>query len=249
MPTVTLKCPYCLTDNTCFEVSNFKNVYKVRNMQKPKETTHEAIGECRSCKSFCVIFFKAIADSHTRIKDRFCNYINQLSTEINVLEAPGMNVFQMKLIGQTPRPSKALCPKHCPENVETAFLEAEKARITGLFSAASAGYRKTVDRAVTPLVRDLQGYNDHSTLGKKLKLIKDNELFPKIMIEWISIVSKNGNFSLHDDDKDYSEEEEISPSQKFTRALLEYLYTLPDEVNKEFKIIHDRENNEDKAKK
>ena len=244
MPTVTLDCPYCLTNNTCFEVTRFKKV--ITNSQKPVGTTHEAIGECRHCRSVSAIFFRVIPLGLKKIRKNTCSYINNLEIKINYFEAEEYYVKEMLLIGQQPEPSKASCPEHCPDNVKAAFLEAEKARIAGLFGAAASFYRKTIDRAVTPLVEELDKYNDRLMLGQKLELIKVNNLLPKIMTDWIKVVSLNGNFSLHDDDKDYTTADEILPSMEFTITLLEYLYTLPKKVNEEFEAIQSRKDNTEK---
>ena len=50
------------------------------------------------------------------------------------------------------------------------------------------------------------------------------------MIDWIEAVNRDGNFALHDTDQDFTKAEEIAPARSFALYLLEYLYTIPEEV-------------------
>ena len=128
-------------------------------------------------------------------------------------------------------------PANIPSNVERALTEAENARLHGLFSAAAGHYRKTIDRAITPLLPEA-GPKD--MLGQKLGLLKKLDRLPKTFIEWIEIVKDDGNYAMHDDDRDFSSAAEIEPARRFTLTLLQYLFTMPKEVEEARAAIDSR---------
>jgi hypothetical protein len=128
---------------------------------------------------------------------------------------------------QGPEPPKPNIPDHLPERVLRPFLDAEAAFATGLFSLAAAGYRKAVDRAVTPLIGDQA---KGKMLGPKIGMLERLGILPPTMLEWIRLVKDDGNFALHDDDHDFDEKSQVEPAREFTFTLLTYLFTLPEKV-------------------
>lgn len=131
------------------------------------------------------------------------------------------------LAGTIPAVPGADCPAYVEERVARAFVEAEKARLAGAFTAAAGHYRKTVDRAITPLVAKSER---HKMLGTKLGALEKLQRLPEVMLDWIRIVKDDGNYAMHDDDRDFDTAEQVIPARTFTLALLQYLYTLPAEV-------------------
>ena len=118
-------------------------------------------------------------------------------------------------------------PPHLPKRVLNPFLDAEKAFAQGIWSLAAAGYRKAVDRAITPLIGEAaQG----KMLGPKIGMLERTQLLPPAMLEWIRIVKDDGNFALHDDDQDFDTREQVQPAREFAFTLLTYLYSLPEKV-------------------
>lgn len=133
-----------------------------------------------------------------------------------------------EFIGQVPKVAGPNVPEHLPANVVRAYLEAEKAFAQGIWSLAAGGYRKAVDRAITPLLGEQA--KGKMTLGPKIGLLEKTNLLPPAMIEWIKIVKDDGNFALHDDDQDFDAEQDVTPAREFAFTLLTYLYTLPEKV-------------------
>lgn len=131
------------------------------------------------------------------------------------------------LLWQAPELPAPNVPAHLPDAIQRAFLDAEKAFSQGIWSLAAGGYRKAVDRAITPLIgEDAKG----KMLGPKIGMLERTNLLPPAMLDWIRLVKDDGNFALHDDDQDFDSREEVEPAREFASTLLTYLYTLPEKV-------------------
>lgn len=141
----------------------------------------------------------------------------------------GHKVHFSKLL-QAPEPAQPNVPDHLPNAVTRAFLDAEKAFSQGIWSLAAGGYRKAVDRAITPLIADQITGKRRPMLGEKIGMIERLDLLPPAMRDWIGIVKEDGNFALHDDDQDFDTREQVEPAREFAFTLLTYLYTLPEKV-------------------
>ena len=172
-------------------------------------------------------------------------YSNFLTTSESInslnLESEG----RIKLDGYLPKTAEASCPDHCPDNVQRAFIEAEKALQGGLFPSAAASYRKAVERAVTPFVDDKC---KDKMLGQKLGNLEGKSLFPKVMLDFIRVVKDTANHALHAEDHDFTSKGEVAPAREFAKMLLTYLYTLPEQVKTAKSALSDLENNEDRSK-
>lgn len=132
-----------------------------------------------------------------------------------------------ELLMQAPEKPKPNVPQHLPTNIMKPFLEAENVFSLGHWNSAAAGYRKAVDRAVSPLVGE-EGKG--KMLGPKIGMLEKLNLLPPAMLDWIRIVKDDGNFALHDDESDFDTREQVEPSREFAHTLLTYLYTLPEKV-------------------
>ena len=95
------------------------------------------------------------------------------------------SIGKISLDRYLPEIAEASCPDHCPDNVQRAFIEAEKALQGGLFPSAAASYCKAVDWAVTPLVDDKC---KDKLLGQKLGNLEGKSLFPEVMLDFIQKV-------------------------------------------------------------
>ena len=168
-------------------------------------------------------------------------YSNFLTTSesINSLNLEGEG--RIKLDGYLPKTAEA----SCPDNVQRAFIEAEKALQGGLFPSAAASYRKAVERAVTPFVDDKC---KDKMLGQKLGNLEGKSLFPKVMLDFIRVVKDTANHALHAEDHDFTSKGEVAPAREFAKMLLTYLYTLPEQVKTAKSALSDLENNEDRSK-
>ena len=151
----------------------------------------------------------------------------------------------IRLDGYLPEIAEVSCPNHCPDNVQRAFIEAEKALQGGLFPSAAASYRKAVERAVTPFVDDKY---KNKMLGQKLGNLEGKSLFPEVMLDFIRVVKDTANHALHAEDHDFTSTQEVAPAREFAKMLLTYLYTLPEQVKTAKSALSDLEINKDKSK-
>ena len=140
-----------------------------------------------------------------------------------------------------PEIAEASCPDHCPDNVQRAFIEAEKALQGGLFPSAAAFYCKAVDWAVTPLIDDKC---KDKLLGQKLGNLEGKSLFPEVMLDFICVVKDTANHALHTEGHDFTSTQELAPAREFVKMLLIYLYTLPEQVKTAKFALSDLEINE-----
>ncbi|MBT3142899.1 DUF4145 domain-containing protein [Ruegeria litorea] len=216
-------CPHCQTRNSHFSGEENKINASKSFDSKPRGVVAEMPITCSSCKSISIGYFEGIERREM---------LQLLDT--NQFQYQDL-IFQLKTtIPKMPNPT---CPEHTPKNVELAFIEAENALIARLYGSAASGYRKTIDRAITPLVDD--GFKT-KMLGQKLGNLQKSQSLPQTMIDWISIVKDNGNYALHDDDRDFVSEAEIMPARQFTLTLLQYLFTMPEEVKRARAAIDER---------
>ena len=213
MASITVHCPHCMTRSSYFFVQGFTALGDNKGSLTPKYSTHWSTAICGSCHNSIIAYFNSTVPSWT--PDHATGSMNQLIFP---------KLGTIRLVGYLPTASFADCPEDCPPNVARAFIDAEKARLDQNFSLAVAGYRKAVDRAITPLVSEAV---KSKMLGNKLGDLEAQGWMPEAMIDWIRLVKDDGNFALHDDDRDFDTADEIEPTREFTITLLNYLFTMP----------------------
>lgn len=212
-------CAHCKGSEITFRVL-FVN-YIQKRWRNEVEPNYENVGLCQGCERISIGMFNGVKngdrDSPIESGTLYGN-VNEFSEDYV------WTAFEYLV----PNPSSQDIPEHLPDNVSRAFKEAEQALAHGLFSSSAANYRKAVDRAVTDTLKSAgEEVGGRSMLGQKLSLIMKSDLLPKAMTEWIRIVKDDGNFALHDEDKDFESSDQIEPMRQFSHALLTYLYTMP----------------------
>jgi hypothetical protein len=226
-------CPFCLTRSTYFAVTNFRFVDGKWRANKPAGATHEAVGRCGTCDSSIALFF-------------FANRYGASANDLSLGGSAGnlndiyfvANGYNLTYLSSIPSAPTAEAPEYAPDNITRAFIDADKARLAGAFSAAAGGYRKAVDRAVTPFVdQELKS----KMLGPKLGNLEGKALLSTVMLDWIRVLKDDGNFALHDDDRDYDTAAEVEPARLFAWGLISYLYTIPKRVEIARQKAEDRE--------
>ena len=140
-----------------------------------------------------------------------------------------------------PEIAEASCLDHCPDNVQRAFIETEKALQGGLFPSAAASYRKAVERAVTAFVDDKC---KDKMLGQKSGNLEGKSLFPEVMLDFIRVLKDIANHALHAEDHDFTSTQEMAPAREFAKMLLTYLYSLLEQVKTAKSALSDLEINE-----
>ena len=202
----------------------------------------EGTGRCGACRSLIILYFEAQTYQNYDNPEFIPSFLST-SESINSLNLEGEGTIELD--GYLPKTAEASCPDHCPDNVQRASIEAEKALQGGLFPSAAASYRKAVERAVTPFVDDKC---KDKMLGQKLGNLEGKSLFPKVMLDFIRVVKDTANHALHAEDHDFTSKGEVAPAREFAKMLLTYLYTLPEQVKTAKSALSDLENNEDRSK-
>ena len=199
-------------------------------------------GCCGACRSLIILYSEANTYNHAD-DSRF--YTNFLTTSGSINSLSLENKGTIRLDHHLLKTAEASCPDHCPDNVQRAFIEAEKALQSGLFPSTAASYRKAVDRAVTQFVDDKR---KDKMSGQKLGNLEGKSLFPEVMLDFIRVVKDTANHALHAEDHDFTSKGEVAPAREFAKMLLTYLYTLPEQVKTAKSALSDLENNEDRSK-
>ena len=246
MSVVTINCPFCNSNHTTFEVlSLIPNSRANKNSQLTEGKGRffvEGTGRCGACRSLIILYFEANKNGMYADSKFYSNFLTT-SESINSLNLESEG--RIKLDGYLPKTAEVSCPDHCPDNVQRASIEAEKALQGGLFPSAAASYRKAVERAVTPFVDDKC---KDKMLGQKLGNLEGKSLFPEVMLDFIRVVKDTANHALHAEDHDFTSKGEVAPAREFAKMLLTYLYTLPEQVKTAKSALSDLENNEDRSK-
>jgi len=218
---MTLDCPHCFARTASFSIRSV-HLLSSKNIQNIYSNEIEVHGVCRSCNHSVVAGFSYVTGYQFR-----ADHLRGDITKGFSGSAIGGLDLRAKKIWQAPEIPKSELPDHLPENVVRPLIEAETAFSHGLWGAAAASYRKTVERAVTPLI---DGDTNRKELGKKLGMLEKQGTLPEAMLEWIRVVKDQGNFALHDNDYDFDAKDQIEPAREFTITLLTYLFTLPEKV-------------------
>ena len=242
MSVVTINCPFCNSNHTTFEVlSLIPNSRANKNSQLTEGKGRffvEGTGRCGACRSLIILYFEADKNGSYADSKFYSNFLTT-SESINSLNLESEG--RIKLDGYLPKTAEV----SCPNNVQRAFIEAEKALQGRLFPSAAASYRKAVERSVTPFVDDKC---KDKMLGQKLGNLEGKSLFPEVMLDFIRVVKDTANHALHAEDHDFTSKGEVAPAREFAKMLLTYLYTLPEQVKTAKSALSDLENNEDRSK-
>ena len=228
MTTMTLDCSSCpskLMTFTVLQIDYDNPRYQAIKMNPKPKIRLQVVAKCNGCEAFNIVKILSNYSTDELVQNTSLQFTSNPEKWCNTSNKSHQEFGLFHLQSHTLAFADETCPLYCPENVKTAFIEAEKAFNTGLFTSAVSGYRKTIDRAVTPLVE-----NKNGMLGQKLESLKTAKIFPEVMLDYIKLVKDSGNFALHDSDHDYTKSEEVEWVREFTRMLLEYIFTLPKQV-------------------
>ena len=131
--------------------------------------------------------------------------------------------FKFDIVQSYPEAPVTDAPEHTPPAVAAYYSQAHKALEAGLWDAAGAMARKTMDVA-TKLLK-----SDKATAGDKLvtridRLANSHKITPQLA-EWAHAVRLDGNHAAHD--LDPFTEEQATQICAFTDMFLTYVYTMP----------------------
>lgn len=110
-----------------------------------------------------------------------------------------------------------------PPNVNSAFVEAEKAFQAGLNSAAGGMYRKAIERSLKTNWPDLKG-----SPAQRIKKLGEDNILPSQLIDLLNVIRFLGNGSLHDEED--PTQAEVAAAKEFTTLFLTYTFEMPNKV-------------------
>jgi hypothetical protein len=143
-----------------------------------------------------------------------------------LVKAGGTNPLEATYIlnDWAPRAQEPRIAAHIHDDIFRPLLEAEKAFSMGLYSAAGACYRKSIERAVKKLFPSGTG-----TLNKRIRELEKQGLLPNTMIDLLDQIRIFGNSTLHEDETDPSKED-CAAARDFSDLFLTYTFTLPAKI-------------------
>lgn len=216
-------CPHCAVEKAPIRVVHLHFARTIERGGRDASIDLNAAGVCDLCNRMIVSGYAVLSPVVEISRATLDNWKGDLSGHftIHTKTSKAQHIFS----GPSMKPESV--PEHLPDRILKPFLDAEKAFSHGIWGIAAAGYRKAVDRAVTPLIGDAA---KGKMLGPKIGMLEKTGLLPPAMLDWIRIVKDDGNFALHDDDHDFDRREQVEPAREFAFTLLTYLFTLPEKV-------------------
>lgn len=131
------------------------------------------------------------------------------------------NVFGIEIFPQT---EVAKSPEHCPENIASAFLQAEENLRGENYDAATAMDRKAIELATKEIAPELASKNLNDRINK---IASDYRITPALQ-DWAHQLRTFGNQALHDIEG--MTEEEATQAHDFAKYFLIYVFTLPKRI-------------------
>ena len=165
--------------------------------------------------------------------------------------------FCVKIEVQKPKfQNVAECPEFVPESVKEIFDEGATCRALGCYSASGAMFRKVIDQATRTLVDAKPGEtnSDGSTISWKefkdlrlrLNWLISNDKLPNGMDQLVECVREDGNDAAHALESIGSEG--ASDLEDFSKAILEFLFTMPGKISRNIDRRAGRRDLENKVK-
>lgn len=150
-----------------------------------------------------------------------CDNVTLLKTSKNTEDFDD-RIGQMISREETLYPGVSLEESGIPEKVKKSFEAALKIK-NSEGTLCAIGIRRTLEM----MCKDKQAIG--KDLYHKLKDLSDKGILPPIVNEMASVLRELGNEAAHGDDREFSDEL-IDSMIKFTHAILDYVYNLPDKL-------------------
>ena len=130
---------------------------------------------------------------------------------------------RLYLVSIHPEPPNTAAPEHTPDNIATFFVEGKECQFNGNWNAAVVMFRKTLEVTLRTKFPDTKG----RLYDRIVQAAKQNKLTPELA-EWAHHIRILGANAAHEDDPFL--EEDTHDAANFTNLILQYLYTLPGDL-------------------
>ncbi|ASC05223.1 DUF4145 domain-containing protein [Acetobacter pasteurianus] len=216
MATIALDCPRCTQKNITMDISGYTDVNGGRS--------YNIACFCRGCS---LPVGMKITDAPTKCLSRGTRLVTlPLHSALN---QGGDITSRVEISDISPPPPKPTIPLFLPDNVERAFIEGERSRISGNVCAAGMTYRRSLELATKDKARDIPGASGKS-LAVRIRILAENQLLTPDIRDWADHIRIIGNESAHDEDE--PSPQEIADLGNLTRMMLVYLYELSGQVQR-----------------
>ncbi|WP_339077226.1 DUF4145 domain-containing protein [Acetobacter sp. AC2005] len=218
MATIALDCPRCSQKNITMDICGYLD------SDGGGGRSYNLACFCRGC--FLPVGLK-ITDAPRNLLSSNAHII---TLPLNIALSRDVDITaRVKVSNISPPPPKPTAPLFLPDNVERAFIEGERSRISGNVCAAGMTYRRSLELATKDKARDIPGASGKS-LAARIRILAENQLLTPDIRDWADHIRIIGNESAHDEDE--PSPQEIADLGNLTRMMLVYLYELPGQVQR-----------------
>jgi hypothetical protein len=217
MSLLVANCPRCGAKEITFDVSNVIETHTRHSWQR----FYEAFCICRRCKRSTVFILEQRYSKDQIFLD---HHPPTAFSSVNDHFKSDNFICIRNLATQAP-------PEHVPANISTAFSEGATSIATGCWNAAATMFRLAIDLATRPLLPE--GEEEGLTrkvrrdLGLRLPWLFKTGRLPAGLEDLSQAVREDGNDGAH---QGTLIKEDAYDLADFTTALLERLYTEPEQI-------------------
>lgn len=239
-PEIFMTCPFCRERRANVSLSQAKRVTPDDFGVIDHTAAVRAMGRCYLCKNEIVVFLSATprAGEPPEIKPAMPNFDQSQRHGEHLLYAGWI----LAPVQTFPPLTPFQVPNNLPAEVYEALVEAHENASDRRWRSAVMGYATTLEFTCINL---LNGELDKAPLGAKLKALKGKSQLPPQLIDFIETVNLDRRAAGH-----YTEpvtEAACDAVRVLTVTTLEYLYSLPAEIDEAAKRLEAARKQDDEA--
>ncbi|MEL6235639.1 MAG: DUF4145 domain-containing protein [Pseudomonadota bacterium] len=204
--TILHDCPHCGARQAGFQTASIQPI--VRRTLDGKEVNSPLAFPI--AVAFCGVCTTPVLFQLEKVRSGVEDPLNSLSA------------FDVRLAVPEPEPEVNI--RNLPENVKSAFREAERGFEIGIYSSAAIQLRRALERAIRHINPDASG-----NLYRMICQLEGNATLPPSMIEWAHAIRLFGNESAHGENEEPSASE-TADIREFTHLFLRYVFEMPHRV-------------------
>lgn len=205
MANLSMTCPHCKVQNTAFYSVGSTTKKQVNPNQMPIK--QYVMFACNACNEIVTVVYL----SNER------NDIHQLPHHVG--NYPFIMTFD-----SWPKPDEPNLPPYIPEAAGDAYLEAETAMNTGIYTGAAIMYRKALELGI----KDFSNEPKKQDLMLRIDRLHTEGRITDALKDWAHTLRIHANDFAHDEPT--ATKEEAEQLQDFCYHIMLYLYTMPKQV-------------------
>ena len=212
MAEISWACPHCGTELAGFVV--YGASHRGTAKRKFEDVLTEVnvwntLCQCKICQGAIIVEFNTLyATPHNPTK---------------VKNDPRKHGFEVECV--YPEKAEITPPEHLPETLRLNFIEAESNLHDRRFTSSVVLFRRIIEVATLEIDDSLSSKDN---LRSRIDKLEQSGLITQGMKDWAEIIRLEGNEAAHAQDAD---EETARQLHAYTKAFLEYCFSLPRHVN------------------